>query len=44
MDPDAETTPENGPTIPEGQGLVSLDFVSQFNFGEVCHSCRRKTV
>lgn len=35
MDPDTETTPENGPTIPEGQGLVSLDFVSQFNFGEV---------
>lgn len=35
LDPDTETTPENGPTIPEGQGLVSLDFVSQFNFGEV---------
>lgn len=35
LDPDTETTPENGPMIPDGQGLVSLDFVSQFNFGEV---------
>lgn len=27
-------TPENPPSIPENQGFVSIDFVSQFHFGE----------
>ena len=31
--PEVEIRPENPPVIPEDQGLLSLDFVSQFNFG-----------
>ena len=31
--PEEEVRPENPPEIPENQGLLSLDFVSQFNFG-----------
>jgi hypothetical protein len=35
LDPDKEVNPDNPPVLPEDQGLVSIDFVSQFNFGEV---------
>ncbi len=35
MDPDKEVDPDNPPVLPEDQGMISLDFVSQFNFGEV---------
>lgn len=35
LDPEEEVNPENPPVIPEDQGLISIDFVSQFNFGEV---------
>jgi hypothetical protein len=35
LDPDKEVNPDNPPVFPEDQGLVSIDFVSQFNFGEV---------
>ncbi|WP_062805760.1 WxL domain-containing protein [Enterococcus pernyi] len=33
LDPEIEVIPENKPEIPEDQGRLSLDFVSQFNFG-----------
>jgi len=32
LDPETEIAPENKPEIPEDQGRLSLDFVSQFNF------------
>jgi hypothetical protein len=35
INPDEQVNPENPPVLPEDQGLVSIDFVSQFNFGEV---------
>ncbi|MFW8599777.1 WxL domain-containing protein [Enterococcus innesii] len=35
MNPDSEVSPENPPVLPEEQGLISIDFVSQFDFGEV---------
>lgn len=35
LDPEVEVSPENPPVLPEDQGLISIDFVSQFNFGEV---------
>lgn len=33
LDPKTEVEPENKPEISENQGRLSLDFVSQFNFG-----------
>ncbi|WP_301359577.1 WxL domain-containing protein [Enterococcus spodopteracolus] len=33
LDPATEVEPENKPEVPENQGRLSLDFVSQFNFG-----------
>ncbi|MGL9894918.1 hypothetical protein IGK77_003137 [Enterococcus sp. DIV0806c] len=33
LDPQIGVDPENKPEIPEDQGLLSLDFVSQFKFG-----------
>lgn len=33
LDPEVEIIPDNQPEIPDGQGLLSIDFVSQFNFG-----------
>lgn len=33
LDPEVEVDPENHPELPEEQGLISIDFVSQFNFG-----------
>lgn len=34
LQPDTEINPENPPVIPENQGNLRLDFVSQFAFGE----------
>ncbi|MFP8918500.1 WxL domain-containing protein [Enterococcus innesii] len=33
MDPEIDVDPENKPELPENQGALSVDFVSQFNFG-----------
>lgn len=33
LNPETEVDPENKPEIPEDQGLLSIDFVSQFDFG-----------
>jgi hypothetical protein len=33
LDPELEVDPDNKPEIPEDQGLLSIDFVSQFDFG-----------
>ncbi|MEQ6207378.1 WxL domain-containing protein [Enterococcus mundtii] len=33
LDPEVEVDPENKPDLSEDQGLLSIDFVSQFNFG-----------
>lgn len=33
LEPEIEVDPENKPVLPENQGLFSIDFVSQFNFG-----------
>lgn len=33
IQPELEVDPENMPELPENQGLLSIDFVSQFNFG-----------
>lgn len=33
LDPETEVNPENPPVLPENQGFVSIDFVSQFDFG-----------
>lgn len=34
LDPETEISPENKPDITDKQGLLSIDFVSQFNFGK----------
>ncbi|EPH91411.1 hypothetical protein D922_02703, partial [Enterococcus faecalis 06-MB-DW-09] len=33
LDPEVEVDPENKPRLPEEQGLLSIDFISSFNFG-----------
>jgi len=43
IDPDKEVDPENPPVLPENQGLLSIDFISQFNFGEQVISVQDKT-
>ncbi|MDO7873022.1 MAG: WxL domain-containing protein [Enterococcus casseliflavus] len=43
LDPDKEVDPDNPPILPEDQGMISLDFVSQFNFGEQNISVKDKT-
>ncbi|MGG5325746.1 hypothetical protein IGJ83_003387 [Enterococcus pernyi] len=43
LDPEVEVAPENKPDLPEGQGLLSIDFVSQFNFGSQAISARDQT-
>ncbi|MDB1708149.1 WxL domain-containing protein [Enterococcus entomosocium] len=35
LDPDQPILPENPPLIPENRGFISIDFVSQFDFGKV---------
>lgn len=42
LDPNIEVNPENPPALPDKQGLISIDFVSQFNFGEQEISIREK--
>ncbi|AUJ87396.1 hypothetical protein CXM95_17300 [Enterococcus sp. CR-Ec1] len=43
LDPDAEVDPENKPELPEDQGLLSIDFVSQFDFGSQAISAHDQT-
>ncbi|MFS0934713.1 WxL domain-containing protein, partial [Enterococcus casseliflavus] len=43
LDPDAEVDPENKPELPEDQGLLSIDFVSNFNFGSQAISAHDQT-
>ena len=33
LNPEIEVDPENKPELPEDQGLLSIDFISSFNFG-----------
>ncbi|MDT2956045.1 lectin-like domain-containing protein [Enterococcus casseliflavus] len=42
-DPDNEVSPENPPEIDEDQGLISIDFVSQYIFGDVSISAGTAT-
>lgn len=35
LNPDVDVDPDNRPTLPENQGLISIDFISQFDFGHV---------
>ncbi|OTP22192.1 WxL domain-containing protein [Enterococcus mundtii] len=34
INPEEEVNPENPPLLPDNQGLLSIDFVSQFDFGQ----------
>lgn len=43
LDPDKEINPENPPVLPENQGLFSIDFVSQFDFGRQVISAKDQT-
>ncbi|EPH87129.1 hypothetical protein D922_04397, partial [Enterococcus faecalis 06-MB-DW-09] len=43
LDPEVEVNPENRPELPEDQGLLSIDFVSQFDFGKQPMSAKEKT-
>lgn len=43
LDPEKEVDPENPPTLPEDQGLFSIDFVSQFDFGVQAISAQDQT-
>ncbi|WP_248299620.1 WxL domain-containing protein [Enterococcus mundtii] len=43
LDPEKEVDPENPPTLPEEQGLLSIDFASQFNFGSQAISVHNQT-
>ncbi|MGG5365771.1 hypothetical protein IGL72_003106, partial [Enterococcus sp. DIV1288] len=43
LDPEIEVTPENKPDLPEEQGLLSIDFVSSFNFGSQAISIHDQT-
>ena len=43
LNPDVEVDPENKPNLPEEQGQLSIDFVSQFNFGSQPISTQDKT-
>ncbi|MFP8918485.1 WxL domain-containing protein [Enterococcus innesii] len=43
LDPEKEVDPENPPTLPEDQGLFSLDFASQFDFDLQAISAQNKT-
>ena len=35
LDPKTEVVPENKPELPEKQGVLSIDFISYFNFGSL---------
>lgn len=41
--PEMEVNPDNKPELPENQGLLSIDFVSQFNFGKQSISVKDQT-
>ncbi len=43
LDPEKEVAPENPPQLPEDQGLFSIDFVSQFDFGHQAISAQDQT-
>ena len=43
LDPEIEVDPENKPELPENQGTLSVDFVSQFNFGSQAISAHDQT-
>lgn len=43
LDPEIEVNPENKPELPENQGLISIDFVSKFNFGTKGISVQEQT-
>lgn len=42
LDPEKEVDPDNPPTLPEEQGLLSIDFVSRFSFGKQGISAQTK--
>ncbi|ONN40435.1 WxL domain-containing protein [Enterococcus mundtii] len=43
LEPEVEVDPENKPDLPEDQGLLSIDFVSSFNFGSQSISVHDQT-
>lgn len=43
LNPEKEVDPENPPTLPEDQGLFSLDFASQFDFDLQAISAQNQT-
>ncbi|TPR56216.1 WxL domain-containing protein [Enterococcus sp. OL5] len=43
LDPATEINPENKPQLPEDQGRLSIDFVSQFHFGSQAISVHDQT-
>ena len=43
LNPEIEVYPENKPDLPEDQGLLSIDFVSSFNFGSQAISIHEQT-
>ncbi|MEY8672356.1 WxL domain-containing protein [Enterococcus gallinarum] len=43
LNPDLEVNPENKPELPEDQGILSIDFVSSFNFGTQVISAQDQT-
>ncbi|MGG5305308.1 hypothetical protein IGK16_002979 [Enterococcus pernyi] len=43
LNPEIEVYPENKPDLPEDQGLLSIDFVSSFNFGSQAISIHDQT-
>ncbi|WP_254908562.1 WxL domain-containing protein [Enterococcus sp. 4E1_DIV0656] len=43
LDPEVEVDPENRPELPEDQGLLSIDFISSFDFGSQAISVQDQT-
>lgn len=43
LNPEEEVNPENPPLLPDNQGLLSIDFVSQFDFGQQLISLSEQT-
>ena len=43
LNPEIEVDPENKPELPEDQGLLSIDFISSFNFGSQVISAQDQT-
>ena len=43
LDPEIEVDPENKPELPENQGLLSIDFISSFNFSSQVISAKDQT-